>query len=135
MIVPPGSSFPSRSAASTIARATRSFMEPVGFWFSSFTKSWHGPVSIRVISTSGVSPMRERIAGGFVPVTGGKVESSIMRKSGLMRPLGVAVRKKLLEHIETDFTVIQGVAQIAAFENPCGRNLSERQMEDEMDLV
>ena len=65
MMVPPGFRFPSRSAASIIASATRSLIEPVGFWFSSFTKSWQGPVSIRVISTSGVSPMSERMAGGL----------------------------------------------------------------------
>ena len=66
MIVPPGSNFPSASAASIIDSAIRSLIEPVGFWFSSFRKSWHGPVSICVISTSGVSPMSERIAGGLV---------------------------------------------------------------------
>ena len=38
--MPPGRRRPSRSAASTMARATRSLMEPVGFWFSSLTKSW-----------------------------------------------------------------------------------------------
>src|SRR5438477_10303547 len=78
MTVPPGFNLPSRSAASIMASATRSLIEPVGFWFSSFTKSWHGPVSIRVISTSGVSPIRERMAGGFLVAKSGSGETSIM---------------------------------------------------------
>ncbi len=35
----------------------RSLMDPPGFWLSSLTKSRHGPVSSRVISTSGVLPI------------------------------------------------------------------------------
>jgi len=65
MIVPPGFNLPSLSAASIIVKAIRSLIEPVGFWFSSFTKSWQRPVSIRVISTSGVLPINERIAGAL----------------------------------------------------------------------
>src|SRR5690348_15455998 len=38
-------------------RPMRSLIEPVGFWFSSLTKSRHGPVSNRVSSTSGVLPI------------------------------------------------------------------------------
>src|SRR6266568_5302919 len=61
-----------------MASATRSLIDPVGFWFSSFKKSWHRPVSICVISTSGVSPMSERIAGGFVELIDGAVGISSM---------------------------------------------------------
>ena len=38
-IVPPGLSFPSRSAASIIASPIRSFTEPPGFRYSSFASS------------------------------------------------------------------------------------------------
>ena len=54
----PGGRRPSRSAASIIAVAIRSLIEPPGFWFSSLTKSSHGPVSRRVSRTSGVLPIR-----------------------------------------------------------------------------
>ena len=73
-----GRNFPSRSAASIMARATRSLIEPVGFWFSSFTKSWHGPVSIRVISTSGVSPMSASIPGGVLVLRSAIDDASII---------------------------------------------------------
>ena len=38
----------------------RSLIEPAGFALSSLRNSRHGPVSKRVSSTSGVSPMRSR---------------------------------------------------------------------------
>jgi len=52
-----------------------------------------------------------------------------------MRPFGVTVREKLLEHIEAHLPVIERIAQIAAFENPRGRNPTERQIEETLDLV
>jgi hypothetical protein len=63
-IRPPGFNFPSRSAASTIARPMRSLIEPPGFWFSNFRNSLHGPVSNRVTAISGVLPISPRTAGG-----------------------------------------------------------------------
>src|ERR687887_432350 len=55
----PGSSSPACSAASTIARATRSLIEPVGFWPSSFAYSCTpGCDDNRGSSTSGVFPTR-----------------------------------------------------------------------------
>src|SRR5689334_1479214 len=60
-MVPPSFSRPSRSAASIIARAGRSLIEPDGFALSSFRKSSHGPVSRRFTATSGVPPMRSSI--------------------------------------------------------------------------
>src|SRR3954463_12958556 len=63
MIVAPGFSRPSRSAVSIIDRAMRSLIDPPGFWLSSFTNSRHGPVSKRVISTTGVSPIKPSTPG------------------------------------------------------------------------
>ena len=57
MMVPPGSSVPSRSAASIIDLPMRSLIEPPGFWFSSFRNSRHGPASSFLASMSGVLPM------------------------------------------------------------------------------
>ncbi|MNE29663.1 hypothetical protein D3C80_1231530 [compost metagenome] len=57
-IVPPGFSQPCFSAASIMARAMRSLMEPPGFWLSSFRNRRQGPVSIRVTSIIGVLPIR-----------------------------------------------------------------------------
>src|SRR5215475_598770 len=55
----PGSSSPARSAASTIERAMRSLIEPVGFWPSSFAKSRTSGLGLsRGSSTSGVFPTR-----------------------------------------------------------------------------
>ena len=51
---------PSASAASIMARAGRSLIEPLGFADSSLRNSRHGPKSKRVTSTSGVLPMRSR---------------------------------------------------------------------------
>src|SRR5213082_1275499 len=60
----PGSSSPAASAASTIALATRSLIEPVGFWPSSFAKMRAPPRGdSRRSSTSGVDPTRSRRLG------------------------------------------------------------------------
>ena len=60
-IVPPGLSRPSRSAASTIATAGRSFTDPPGFVVSIFAMRSHvSPRPTRASRTSGVSPMRSR---------------------------------------------------------------------------
>jgi hypothetical protein len=53
--------FPSRSAASIIASATRSLIEPPGFWFSSLRKRRQLPASRRDTSTRGVLPMSCRM--------------------------------------------------------------------------
>jgi hypothetical protein len=58
-IVPPGFSFPSRSAASIIARPIRSFTEPPGFRYSSFARIVGATSApIRSSLTIGVSPTR-----------------------------------------------------------------------------
>src|SRR5438067_6936594 len=112
--------------------AIRSLMEPPGFWFSSLRKSRHGPVSNCVTSTSGVSPMSDRIAGGLLCAIDGDGEVSVMRglldrRFSLVRPFRLAVFEKLLEHRETDFAVIQCVTEIAAFVNPSRRDPRQRQ--------
>src|SRR3954447_20562756 len=57
----PGSSSPADSAATIIASATRSFVEPVGFWPSSFAYSRTDGFGLRRrSSTSGVLPTRSR---------------------------------------------------------------------------
>src|SRR5438093_1543049 len=57
----PGSSSPAASAASTIASATRSLVEPVGFWPSSLAYSrTSGFGESRGSSTRGVLPTRSR---------------------------------------------------------------------------
>ena len=59
--VPPGRSRPSRSAAAIIASAMRSFMLPVGFSHSSFTKTRAQPAgTTRRSSTIGVLPIASR---------------------------------------------------------------------------
>jgi hypothetical protein len=58
---PPFFNLPDFSAASTIVTAMRSLMELPGFIDSIFTKSRHGPVSIRVISSIGVFPIISRM--------------------------------------------------------------------------
>ena len=62
MIVPPGRSRPSRSAASTSRIATRSLIEPPGLKYSSFATSCGlTPAPMRLSRTSGVSPTVSRI--------------------------------------------------------------------------
>ena len=61
MIVPPGTSMPSRSAASIIARQMRSFTLPPGFRFSSFAHTWAPTPSScgkRFNRVAGVEPIR-----------------------------------------------------------------------------
>src|SRR6266568_1812499 len=59
--VPPGGSLPSAAARSTMARATRSFMLPVGLADSSFAMMRAEPAgTTRRSSTSGVLPMASR---------------------------------------------------------------------------
>src|SRR5918996_531394 len=60
----PGSSWPAASAASTIALATRSLIDPVGFWPSSFAyRRTPGRGESRASSTSGVFPTRSSSDG------------------------------------------------------------------------
>src|SRR5581483_200864 len=60
----PGSSSPDASAASIIASATRSLIDPVGFAPSSLAYSWTLAFGdSRVSSTSGVPPTRSRTLG------------------------------------------------------------------------
>src|SRR3954470_14144100 len=64
-----GSSSASRSAPSTIESASRSFIEPVGFRYSSFTQSsapFAGASAFR--RTSGVFPIVERTVSAIVPI-------------------------------------------------------------------
>src|SRR5205085_9899986 len=63
-IVPPGRSFPSRSAASISGRPIRSFTEPPGFRYSSFARSV-GSTSAPSLSrrTIGVAPTRSSTVG------------------------------------------------------------------------
>src|SRR5205809_4382792 len=57
----PGSSSPAASAASIMANATRSLIEPVGFWPSSFAyRRTDGFGASRRSSTSGVLPTSSR---------------------------------------------------------------------------
>src|SRR6266513_2420553 len=63
-IVPPGFSFPSRSAASIIASPIRSLFEPPGFMYSSLARSVAGnPSERRDRRTIGVLPTRSRTVG------------------------------------------------------------------------
>ena len=63
-IVPPGFSFPSRSAASIIARPIRSLTEPPGLRNSSFARMRAPPAGdMRSSRTIGVPPTRSRIVG------------------------------------------------------------------------
>ena len=63
-IVPPGLSFPSRSAASIIASPIRSLFEPPGFMYSSFASSVAGTsCEIRGSRTIGVFPTRSSTVG------------------------------------------------------------------------
>src|SRR5207249_10353885 len=116
-----------------MARATRSLIEPVGFWLSSLTKSWHGPVSIWVISTNGLSPISERIAGGLSWEIVGAEEVWIISKIlvdlrlPFVRPFGLAVLEKLLQDCKTDLAVVQSVTKIAAFVDPSRWKPRERQ--------
>ena len=74
MIVPPGRSRPSRSAASTNRIATRSLIEPPGLNSSSLATSCGvTPAPIRLSRTSGVSPTVSRIESlmsAVLPVAG-----------------------------------------------------------------
>ena len=63
-IVPPGLSFPSRSAASIIVIPIRSLIDPPGFRYSSLTTTVADPEgTIRWSRTSGVWPTSSRTVG------------------------------------------------------------------------
>ena len=78
-IVAPGCSEPSFSAASIIAIAARSLIEPVGLWSSSLAHSRTSGVGDRFGSpTSGVPPREstreaKRAIGGQPPATAGRI--------------------------------------------------------------
>src|SRR5690349_15119003 len=70
-IVPPGRSFPSRSAASIIGRPIRSFTEPPGFRYSSFARISAPPRGVSFGSrTIGVAPTSSRMVGNSVATAG-----------------------------------------------------------------
>src|ERR1700730_12945727 len=103
------------------------------------------PAPVSKINSNGPSPLTStgrRIRGwapparrNFTRALRGESVAVVIAKSGLMRPLGVTVREKLLEHIEADFAVIQRVTQLASLENPRGGNPTERQIEKALDLA
>src|SRR5256714_2420853 len=73
-IVPPGLSFPSRSAASIIASPIRSLFEPPGFMNSSLARIVPGTsCEMRSSRTIGVLPTRSRIIGNSGAIRGGSL--------------------------------------------------------------
>src|SRR6059058_438489 len=73
-IVPPGFSFPSRSAASIIASPIRSLFEPPGFMNSSFARIVPGTsCETRSSRTIGVFPTRSMIVGYRGAIRGGSL--------------------------------------------------------------
>src|SRR5918998_2656019 len=94
----PGSSSPRASAASIIALATRSLIEPVGFCPSSFAyRRTPGFGLRRASSTSGVFPTRARSDPGVALTStghGGKQDHRLAvldrRLEALERPYGLA---------------------------------------------
>src|SRR3954470_4626961 len=73
-IVPPGLSFPSRSAASIIGSPIRSFTEPPGFRYSSFASICAPPLGLSLSRrTTGVRPTSSRIVG-YSPAIPGSVD-------------------------------------------------------------
>src|SRR3954453_23888320 len=87
MIVPPGRSRPSRSAASTMRIATRSLMEPPGLKYSTLaTICGAHPWPIRLRRTRGVSPTVSRMESLIsADVAVGVMEATIGRVSCLRR--------------------------------------------------
>src|SRR5215813_10388844 len=50
-------------------------------------------------------------------------------------PLRIAVGNELLKNWESDFSVIERITQIPAFENPCGRDPAHRQTGKLLDVI
>src|SRR5215472_4856170 len=74
-IVPPGRSFPSRSAASIIASPIRSLFDPPGFMNSSFARIVPGTSrDMRSRRTIGVKPTRSITVGYSRAIRGGSVQ-------------------------------------------------------------
>src|SRR3954454_20763207 len=102
MIVPPGRSRPSRSAASTMVIATRSLIEPPGLKYSTLpTSCGPQPAAIRLRRTSGVSPTvssRESLisAAGIRRLYGRGLRRLVARLPA--RQLGLLDRR-LLDHL------------------------------------
>src|SRR6266581_7665566 len=70
-IVPPGCSFPSRSAASIIGSPIRSFTEPPGFRYSSLARICAPPRGLSLSRrTTGVRPTSSRMVGYFAAISG-----------------------------------------------------------------
>src|SRR4051794_6052141 len=96
MIVPPGRSRPSRSAASTMRIATRSLIDPPGLKYSTFATSCGAhPCAIRLSRTSGVSPTVSRreslisdvVAVGVIKATIGLLRGRLRGRRGLVARL------------------------------------------------
>src|SRR5437763_10134421 len=86
-IVPPGLSFPSRSACSIIARPIRSFTEPPGLRYSSLARIRAWPAGESPSSrTIGVPPTRSRTVG-----YSRGIEGSLEQRSTLEGALKITV--------------------------------------------
>ena len=84
---------------------------------------------------------------GMTPAGGGAADGEDATPLSLWQPefrapqraqcsqLRVAVGDQLLQHWEADFTVIQGIAKIAAFEDPGGGNPTQRQTGELFDVI
>src|SRR5690349_23244458 len=68
MIVPPGLSFPVRSASSIIDSAIRSLIDPPGFALSDFIQTSARSPNRRLIRMCGVLPMVSRTLAAFMPL-------------------------------------------------------------------
>src|SRR6188472_3427272 len=104
-IVQPGRSVPSFSATSTIFRAARSLMEPVGFWSSSFA---HRRTSTdgdsRGSPTSGVPPTEPSVdskrTGGSAAGDGWQHDDLVAVADRGVQPAGEA--DVLVVHVDVD---------------------------------
>jgi hypothetical protein len=69
MMVPPGFSAPLASAASTMARAMRSLMEPPGLLRSDLIQTWASGPNRRLMRMCGVWPIVARTLLAFIRVS------------------------------------------------------------------
>src|SRR5215210_6742848 len=93
----PGSSSPDASAASIIALATRSLIEPVGFWPSSLAyRCTDGFGASRASSTSGVLPTRSRSEGAVAALPTGHGGEEDDRRPRAYRRLEAFLRPHVL---------------------------------------
>src|SRR5450432_3216182 len=104
-------------------------------WWPKWTPASSSSGTSSIVFDIGKGRRPNRRSGWRRCYTRPALATSISLRNASVLPAGIAIGDELLQHRETDFAVIQAVAEIAPFEDPGGRNPAQRQAGKLLDMV